>query len=368
MSAIIAGRERKQKSGLTVRETIEQYIDNRENILSPKTVSEYRKCLKTHYPNIINTPIDNLSDTDIQKALNAEAKKCAPKTLKNVYGLLVSAFKEQGRAVQLAYPAQQKRIKSLPTPEEVFKAIRGTSVELPVLIAIWLGLRQSEIRGMRWGDIKGNILTIQNVIVDIDHKPLEKQRTKTKNSTRQIRIPPQLLEIIERQPKTGEHIITISGKQMYDRFKRITNKMGYPETTFHDLRHLNASVMLKLGIPDKYAMERGGWSTNHTLKEVYQHTFSDERQLVDDKIDDYFSKLLEDEKQEDSMTKHEEMKTKMKGFVAFMNAAGEACGNIRGKDFDFVCPLCSGAASAYRDTSNGHIGAACSGCGINVIQ
>ena len=57
-------------------------------------------------------------------------------------------------------------------------------------------------------------------------------------------------------------------------------------------RHLNASVMLMLGIPDKYAMERGGWSTNHTLKAVYQHTFSEERKLVDEKIDNYFNNIL----------------------------------------------------------------------------
>ena len=57
-------------------------------------------------------------------------------------------------------------------------------------------------------------------------------------------------------------------------------------------RHLNASVMLMLGVPDKYAMERGGWSTNATLKAVYQHTFSDERKRVDEQIDGFFEDLL----------------------------------------------------------------------------
>ena len=58
------------------------------------------------------------------------------------------------------------------------------------------------------------------------------------------------------------------------------------------LRHLNASVMLMLGIPDKYAMERGGWSSNRVLKAVYQHTFSEERKLVDARIDGFFNDLL----------------------------------------------------------------------------
>ena len=64
--------------------------------------------------------------------------------------------------------------------------------------------------------------------------------------------------------------------------------------TFHDLRHLNASVMLMLGIPDKYAMERGGWATNMMLKSVYQHTFDEERRKVDEQIDGFFNALLDE--------------------------------------------------------------------------
>jgi len=50
--------------------------------------------------------------------------------------------------------------------------------------------------------------------------------------------------------------------------------------------------MLMLGIPDKCAMERGGWSSNGVLKSVYQHTFSEECKLVDERIDGYFDALL----------------------------------------------------------------------------
>lgn len=63
--------------------------------------------------------------------------------------------------------------------------------------------------------------------------------------------------------------------------------------SFHDLRHMNASIMLALGIPDKYAMERGGWSSDHIMKSVYQHTFTAEREAADEKIDRYFESLLD---------------------------------------------------------------------------
>ena len=63
--------------------------------------------------------------------------------------------------------------------------------------------------------------------------------------------------------------------------------------TFHDLRHVNASVMAALGIPDVYAMERGGWSNTTTLRSVYQQNFTDERNRIDKQIDDYFAGLYD---------------------------------------------------------------------------
>lgn len=54
--------------------------------------------------------------------------------------------------------------------------------------------------------------------------------------------------------------------------------------------------MLALGVPDKYAMKRGGWASNNVLKSVYQHTFSDEWQNIDSRIDNYFRKISNDEK------------------------------------------------------------------------
>ena len=53
--------------------------------------------------------------------------------------------------------------------------------------------------------------------------------------------------------------------------------------------------MLMLGVPDKYAMERGGWATNTTLKNVYQHTFDEERRKVDEQIDGFSSLCLANE-------------------------------------------------------------------------
>lgn len=62
--------------------------------------------------------------------------------------------------------------------------------------------------------------------------------------------------------------------------------------TFHDLRHLNASVMALLRIPDKYAQERGGWKSDQVMKRVYMQTFSEGREKADATINSYFESAI----------------------------------------------------------------------------
>lgn len=58
---------------------------------------------------------------------------------------------------------------------------------------------------------------------------------------------------------------------------------------FHELSHYNASIMLALNVPDKYAMERMGYSTPATLKKVYQHTMTGKRAEVNDMINGHMA-------------------------------------------------------------------------------
>ena len=62
--------------------------------------------------------------------------------------------------------------------------------------------------------------------------------------------------------------------------------------TFHDLRAVNASIALILGVPDKYMMQRNGYKTDYTYKKTYQQTFSSNRRAADRMIDEYFEQIL----------------------------------------------------------------------------
>ena len=158
------------------------------------------------------------------------------------------------------------------------------------MLAMWLSFTMSEVRGIRVCDIKDGIMTINQVVVDVRGMPVAKAAGKEYDRNRALAVPPYIMRLIEDTPawKNGDgYIITASGESIRGRFRRLCAKADV-DITFHDLRHVNASVMLQLNVPDKYAMERGGWKTDSTMKRVYQETFSRERKNVDAIIDSYF--------------------------------------------------------------------------------
>ena len=215
------------------------------------------------------------------------------KTLSNEWGLISSSL---WRICRLKYdvrlPRRRRSVKEYPEPAAVMDMVRGTAVELPCLLALWLSFSMSEIRGLQFGDIHGDTISIQRVIVDVDGVPTVKDLAKTETRIRRHRLPPYLHDLINAADHSTPWIVPMNHRQIYGQFVRMCEKRGL-DLTFHDLRHLNASVMLQLNVPEKYAMERGGWKTPHTMKTVYQHTFSSQRVAVDDRIDAYFEALLD---------------------------------------------------------------------------
>ena len=176
----------------------------------------------------------------------------------------------------------------------ILETAKGSKYELPIVLAVWLGLRQSEILGLTWDGIEGNVIHIRQAIVMGENGPVKKG-TKTYSGTRSIRMPGYIKNMLDNMPHTGTHIIKLSGQAIYGGFSRICEKANVPHFRFHDLRHANASVMLALNVPDKYAMQRLGHATNNMLKTVYQHTMTEKEQLVCDMVDDYFEHIINPE-------------------------------------------------------------------------
>lgn len=284
---------------LTVGEAIERYIESKDAVLSPATIAGYKRIRKNALQGLMQVKLSSLTREKVQKEVNAMAREKSPKSIRNAHGLLSAALAEYlpDMVLRTTLPQKQRYEVAIPSAEDIERIMdvaHGGPMELPILLALWLGLRASEIRGLTWDSVGENTIHIKQAIVEGEDGPALKG-TKTYSGDRKIKLPQYIKDLIDLQPHTDEYIVHLTGQALYKRFSRLCEKAGLPHYRFHDLRHANASVMLALNIPDKYAMERMGHATNNMLKTVYQHTMKDKQDEVANLVDNYFTSKLHTE-------------------------------------------------------------------------
>lgn len=297
-------RSAAKNNKMTLREAIDKYIADSNAVLSPTTISGYNIIKEHAFKDILDMRLKDITTEKLKASVNLEAKRpsqskrskgkpISPKTLSNEYGLITAVLNTYmpGKDYTVKLPDQINNIKDLLPPDVIFEAVKGTDVELPVLLAMWLSFTISEIKGLtKSKSISGNYITIREVVVNVDGQDITKKQAKEYTRTRKHRIPPYIKELIDRVET--DQLVTMSGKNVYHKFTRLLKKNNLPHISFHDLRHVNASVMALLKIPDKYAQERGGWKTDTVMKKTYMQTFNDARENVDNAIDSYFEEQL----------------------------------------------------------------------------
>lgn len=290
-------KERSKPKDITVGQAIDAYIKERENILSPCTIRSYKHIRKFRFQGIIDTKTSALTRAKIQNAINVDAAEVKPKTLKNAVGLIKAAITDYITCdiSRLTMPAKEPReitIYDSDNLKKLFKAVENDPIELAILLAACLGLRRSEILGLKTEDFNkdNNTVTIHCARVPDAENNLVEKTTKTVKSTRTLPCP----EFIMDKIPESEGFLYPDFKQNYiaARLERICKRNELPHITLHGLRHTNASIMLALNIPDKYAMERGGWSSNQTMKNIYQHTLNEHRIAADAAVNSYFNTIV----------------------------------------------------------------------------
>ena len=176
---------------LTVGEAVDRYIASCET-LSPTTLSGYRKIRRTMFQDLMDVDLAELNTNTLQKAINAEMKRksargynLSAKTIKNAYGLISASLRYvSGLTYQVKLPKEDPKFIELPDPAEVIEAIRDTEIELPCMLALWLSLSMSEVRGLKYSSIRNGCIYIDQVVVDVDGRPVEKKRGKVATRNR----------------------------------------------------------------------------------------------------------------------------------------------------------------------------------------
>lgn len=281
---------------ITVGEAVDQYIESKSNLLSPSTITGYRVKRRNNFQSLMDVRVADVTTQMLQKAVNAEAKCYSPKSVKCAYNVLLLGIGmyRPDFTPKITLPKEKQIQYATPDGEtlmRIFEVSKGTRLEIPILLAAWLSLRASEVIGLKWTDVYEDHIHVQTARVYSDQGTVEKE-TKTESSNRKIPLPAYIKNILDNTPHTSEYVCDMTGAALYKAFMRMLKKHNIPHCRFHDLRHANASVMVMLGVPDRYAQVRGGWATGTVLTRRYQQTFSDEEIRIAERIDTYFDSLM----------------------------------------------------------------------------
>ena len=183
--------------------------------------------------------------------------------------------------------------------QKMFEALRGTKLELPVLVAAFYGFRRGEVLGLKWDAIdfeRGTISvirTVTTITVDGKQTEIEQQSAKTKSSLRTLPLigsfREYFLQVKEAQELNkqvfgncynheydGFVFVDELGERMRpnyltEYFPKYIAKHGMPKMRFHDLRHSCASLLLANGVPLKQIQEWLGHSDFSTTANIYAH-------------------------------------------------------------------------------------------------
>lgn len=287
-------RSEEKKPNLTVYESIRRYIDIKENVLSPSTLASYKRMHKNYFKNHFGrTDLDELKNKDIQIWIGDLSSRLSPKTVRNINGLFqvsIEMFLPDFRFTT-TLPARKKPDLYCPSDNDIktlIKHIKGTELEVAVLLAAFGPLRRGEICALTDKDIHGNIVSVnKSLVLGPDRDWIVKQ-PKTYGSYREVEFPDFVIDAI---PDVKGRIIAASPDNISERFRRALESAGLPHFRFHDLRHYAASIMHAIGVPDQYILQRGGWSSDNVMKTVYRNTIDLEKARQTKKIIKHFKKI-----------------------------------------------------------------------------
>lgn len=276
-----------------------------EKALEQSTIRAYEEHCDLHiYPFLGARKLSELT----APAVNAFADQLreqgrSPEMVRRVVGSLGAIFREARRrglssvdptaGIDLHLPGRDDPRPTIPSKAELQAIIAGAGGRWRslVLVAIFCGLRASELRGLRWSDVDFESRHISvNQRADIYHKI---GRLKSKAAYRSIPCPPIVINALREWklicPKGDQGLVFPSGSGNVEALSNIMQRgfeplqvaagiisvEGVAKYGMHALRHACASLWIEQGHNPKQIQTLMGHSTIQMTFDVYGHLFTD---------------------------------------------------------------------------------------------
>lgn len=278
------------------------WLESKKNKIKESSYSRYYQLIHTHI-------INDIGKVDISK-LNTEiinnflTKKLESGKLDNTGGLSKNTVYDIALIIKQVLKSNKIHLDIMPISKTIGKGKSMYSNDkkrlvdyldnitcydaIGILLSLLLGLRESEICGLKWKDIDiiNRVIHIRRIVSRVksfDTKNKTKliiSTPKSEKSVRTLPIPEKLYEvlsILKQQMNDDDYVLTGKKKFMdprtyYNHYKKILSQIGELDYTYHDLRHTFATNCNELGIDVKTLMELLGHSNISTTMNIYVHS------------------------------------------------------------------------------------------------
>lgn len=311
---------------VTVKDYFELWISRLDAILKPRTISSYQSNHKCHIlPVIGKMHMADVTPSDCQRVLSGMRDSHKASTIdkvRRVTKLMFAAAVEEGiiakspvtKSVRTpkdatGKPKRNHRVFCLaPEEERVFvDAAKSTNFYYQYMLALYTGLRVSELIGLKWED------------VDLDNGTIYIQRslsynkgwlfasTKTEDGTRSFPLSQKARQILTElregpsnvrtdTPKEFQDLVFLNRKGLptqagtYDaNLKSLCRKAGISHISMHCLRHMFATHAVDAGIEYKVLSVIMGHKNIQTTLNLYVHATDEKQRIEINKIDEYLA-------------------------------------------------------------------------------
>ena len=320
-----------EDNNITVAAWVKQWFKDYLKDLSPTTLNGYLYQIENYIlnHNIGRIRLQDLTTSDVQRWINSiyeesplSHKPMSAKTVKNIYHNLCAAI---DRAVVLEM-VKKNVCKNVILPkvkkytaevydenevQELLKVIKGTDMELPLMIAVNLGLRRGELLGLKWKhiDFENGLVSIEDNLVEVEKevsadrivtkapKSLSGQRVISISSALNAYLKEAHTKYLKQKLKMGVdyydggYVVCKENGKPYKpnsfstKFRELLKKNNLKHIRLHDLRHTNATLMLTQGISAKVAQVRLGHSDYGTTMNTYSHVLKPMEKDAAEKIE-----------------------------------------------------------------------------------
>lgn len=310
----------------TLGEWLQAWMEQKRPQLSAKTFERYEGIVRLHLlPAIGTVPLRRLHPHHV-RSLHARLLEAGlhPRTVLHVHRVLHTALEDAVRQEVLARnvcdavrpPRVPAREVTVPSEEELsrlLRAVRGTRLEVPVLLAALCGLRRGEVLALRWEDVdfERGLLQVRRSL-ETTCLGLQLKDTKT-GRARAVAVPAQVLQVlrahrrrqVEERLRAGEawqdHGLVVCGPDggpvhpdtLSWEFLRAARSLGL-RTSFHGLRHAHASHLLRAGADVRTLAARLGHSTPTLTLNTYGHLVPGAQEELVRRLEQQLDALLSD--------------------------------------------------------------------------